>query len=721
VQVILAEKPSVARDIASVVGATSKKDGYFEGNGWAVTYAFGHLVTIAEPEKMNASWGKPWRLEQLPMIPSDWKYQIGEKAAGQFSVIKKLFTDPSTTKVVCATDAGREGEHIFRLIYMMTGCKKPAERLWISSLTAEAIKDGFRKLRPASDFDNLANAAYGRSRADWIVGLNLTRAYTTINRQLLTVGRVQTPTLSLIVQRQQEIDNFRPEQFFEVLVTFEPGFLARYITPGAEPQTRLKDKPAAQKIIADIASQSVGLVQKVETKEKRTKAPPLYDLLTLQKDANKRFGYTAQETLDIAQSLYEEYKVLSYPRTESRHLSTDMVAELPRILTTVLQAFTTTDGARKALAREGLAPGKITADLLSSRLDKSYVDDTKLTDHHAIIPTHKTPSADLPQKQRNVYELVATRFMSIFLPPEVRSETEVLIKLAEHLFRARGVVIKDPGWTVMEEKAKDQEKDKDKKKGDKDAEEEAQRLPPLEHGQPVPKRKAELKEGKTVPPKPYTDATLLTAMKNAGKDLDDEDLAACMKQSGLGTPATRAQIIERLLTSGYVERNKKAILPTQKGKAMIEAVHPNLRDVELTAKWEQQLADMIDGKVSLASFEDEIAGFLRKLLPEIAKQGRVVQSASEPGLGPCPQCGKGTVRFTPKGTGCNRWREGCKFGIWREQFGKKLSDNQLTELFEKRRTKVIKGFKRKDGSDTYEARLVLGDDFRVRLQFDTSD
>jgi DNA topoisomerase-3 len=634
-KIVLAEKPSVARDIAAVLGASTKREGYLEGNGWFVTYAFGHLVKIAEPEDMNTAWGKPWRIEQLPMLPAEWKYRVDEKAAAQFKVIKKLFCDPGTTSIVCATDAGREGEHIFRLIYQLTGCKKPVERLWISSLTADAIKDGFRKLTPAKEFDNLADAASGRAHADWIVGLNFTRAYTVLNSQLCTVGRVQTPTLAMIVERQESIDNFKPEAFFEVLVTFEPGFLARYITPESEPQTRLKDKAQAQKILADIMPQPAGTVAKIETAEKKTKAPALYDLLTLQKDANRRHGYTAQETLDLAQSLYEQYKVTSYPRTESRHLSTDMVGELPRILSTVLQAPTTTKAAQAAFAKEGLNPGNITVNQLQPRLSKTYVDDTKLTDHHAIIPTHKTPPADLPAKERNIFELVATRFLAIFLPAEIRDETEAILQIASHSFRARGVVIKDPGWTVLEPKENQQDKEDGKA-------EDAQQLPPLQKGQQVPKRKQELKDGKTTPPKPFDDSSLLTAMKTAGKHLDDEELASHMKESGLGTPATRAQIIERLVQSGYVERKKKAILPTQKGKALIAVVHPSLKNVALTAGWEQQLSDMIDGKTSLSSYENHIAGFVRQLLPEVTRQGAAMPAQADTGLGTCPKCKQGT-------------------------------------------------------------------------------
>ncbi|HEY9684272.1 MAG TPA: DNA topoisomerase 3 [Oculatellaceae cyanobacterium] len=711
-KVVLAEKPSVARDIASILGANTKKDGYLEGNGWAVTWAFGHLVQIAEPESMNAAWGKPWQIEQLPMIPGAWKYRIADKADAQFNVIKKLFSDPATNLIVCATDAGREGEHIFRLIYQMAGSKKPVERLWISSLTAEAIKDGFSNLKPSRAFDNLADAASARSHADWIVGLNFTRAYTVLNRQLCTVGRVQTPTLALIVDRQQAIDNFKPVTYFEITATFEPGFMAKYITPEAEPQTRIPAKVTAEKILSDITLIAAGTVEKIETKEQKTRAPGLYDLLTLQKDANKRFGYTAQETLDLAQSLYEEFKILSYPRTESRHLSTDMVSELPAILNTLLKASNLSQEAKNAFSSEGIVAGNVTADQLRQRLTKSHVDDTKLTDHHAIIPTHKTPPVDLPEKQRNVYSLVVTRFLSIFLPPEIRDETEALIRLASHLFRAKGVVIKDPGWTILEPKEKNKESDKAKDSED------AQQLPPLQQNQKVSKRKAEIKEGKTTPPKPYDDASLLTAMKTAGKELDDEDLAAYMKQSGLGTAATRAQIIERLLHSAYIERSKRSLLPTEKGKALIASVHPNLKNVALTARWEQQLSDMVDGKVSLSKFEEDIASFLRWLLPEVTKQGATISKPVEPGLGPCPMCKQGTIRKTPKGAGCDRWKEGCKFMIWREQFGKKLTESQIQELLEKGKTKVIKGFKKRDGSGTYDARLVLTDEFKIKLDFD---
>lgn len=711
-QVILAEKPSVAKDIAAVLGAKTKKDGYFEGNGYTVTYAFGHLVQFAEPEEMDPDWGKPWRLEQLPMIPDRWEYRVAKGAHKQFALIKKLFNDPETQSIVCATDAGREGEYIFRLIYKLSGSKKPVQRLWISSLTADAIKEGFRKLRPASDFTNLARAAAARAQADWLVGLNFTRAYSVASKQFCTIGRVQTPTLSLLVERQREIDNFKPTQFFEVLATLDPGFTAAYVSKDDE--TRILDRAQAGSIVDKIKQVQNATVVSVETTEKKSKAPPLYDLLTLQKDANRLFGFTAQQTLDIAQSLYEEYKLASYPRTESRHISTDMVEELPKILNALLpgQAKNVLD----ALDKEGLVPGRITAALIRPMLGKTYVDDTKLTDHHAIIPTNKLPLADLPEKQKQLYQLILARFFAIFLPPERRDETIARFLIAELTFRAKGAIIKDPGWTVIEQKAKTKDQDQDDL-----ANQEKQKLPPLKSGQQIRKLKEELKTGKTSAPKPFDDASLLTAMKNAGQQIDDDDLANYMKQSGLGTPATRAAIIERLLQTGYIERQKKALVPTEKGKALIANVHARLKDVRLTALWEQQLAQVQDGELPVADFENSIIDLVEDLLPEITQNSKQLQQAvavQAESIGDCPQCSKGEIHETSKGANCSRWKEGCTFYVWREQYGKKLTDAQLKSLVVKGKTPLLKGFKKKDGTGTYDARLVLTDDFKVKLSFE---
>ena len=693
--VVLAEKPSVARDIAAVLGANQKKDGYFEGNGYQVTYAFGHLVTIAEPEEMNPVWGQPWKIEQLPMIPAEWRYRVTDntQSKAQFNCIKRLFLHHSTTEIICATDAGREGQHIFDLIYQLSGATNPVHRLWISSLTPEAIRKGFRNLKSASAFRNLSSAAAWRARADWMVGLSATRAYTLINGQTCTVGRVQTPTLALIVSRQITIENFKPTAFYEIQVTFEPGFTAKYITGGDNSQTRIENRATAQAILNQILPVSSGTVTSVATTERITQAPPLFDLLTLQKEVNRRFGYTAQETLDLAQSLYEEYKLLSYPRTESRHLSHDMLSELPNII--------------RALPKEWPIQPALTALNTGLKLSKAYIDDAKLTDHHAVIPTHKSAPVDLPLKQRDIYELVAKRFLSIFLPAEVRNETTAIIQVGEHSFRAAGSVIKEQGWTVLSAQSIQE--------GDAA---EAQQLPPLSQGQNVPKRNGQLKEGKTSPPRPYDDASLLTAMKNAGQEIEDEDLAAYMKQNGLGTPATRAAIIEKLIAVGYVERRKKALLPTVKGKALISQVHPTLKDVALTASWEQQLANIHDGSMPADSFVTALIQFIQGIFPEIAATPPAMAAISNPNVyGPCPQCKAGTVRKTIKGAGCSRYKEGCKFSVWGQMNGKKLNDGHIRQLVTTGRTGLIKGFKKKDGIGTYDACLVLTDDFKIRLEF----
>ena len=511
------------------------------------------------------------------------------------------------------------------------------------------------------------------------------------------MGRVQTPTLALIVNRQNAIDAFKPTPFYEIQVLFEPGFTAKYITVGDDPQTRLQDRAAAQAILHHITPIPSGAVLSVTTTEKITQAPALFDLLTLQKESNKRFGYTAQETLDIAQSLYEEYKLLSYPRTESRHLSHDMLPELPNIL--------------RVLPGEWPIQIALTALTNGLRLSKVYVDDAKLTDHHAIIPTHKPAGSDLPRKQRDIYELVAARFLSIFLPPEVRDETTALIQLGQHSFRAFGSIIKEPGWTALESKATQESEN---------AGDDAQQLPVLSQGQHIAKRTPQLKEGKTTAPRPYDDASLLTAMKNAGQEIKDEDLAAYMKQSGLGTPATRAAIIEKLITVGYIERKKKSLLPTEKGKALINQVHHTLKDVALTASWEQKLANIQDGSHPVDSFATAIIQFLQDIFPKITATPPtpMVASTDPNAYGPCPKCRVGIVRKTKMGAGCSRFKDGCTFSIWGEMNGKKLTEEHIRQLVTKGRTALIKGFRKKDGSGTYDARLAISGEFKIKLGFE---
>ena len=692
-KVVLAEKPSVARDIARVLGCRTRANGHLTGNGYAVTWAFGHLVAIAEPAAMNPAWAKPWRKEQLPMVPPRWKYEVTQNGKEQFAIIKKLFTASETTEIIAATDAGREGEHIFRLIYQRSGSRKPVKRLWIRSLTDEAIRQGFRSLEPSKAFDALAAAARSRAHADWLMGLNFTRAYTVHNRQLCTVGRVQTPTLALLVNRHHEIRNFVSETYYEVHAVLEPGFTAKYV--GKNKKTRIDEKTLAVRVFEDIAGVPLARVTRVETKDTRTPAPALFDLLTLQKEANKRFGYTATATLQVAQSLYEKHKLLSYPRTESRHLSRDIVAGLPAVIDAARESFP------KAAA---LAQTRFP----TLKLPKSYVDDTKLTDHHAIIPTPRNPRGlHLSDKEQKIYRLVVARFLAIFLPPLVKGETTVLFAIGPHTFRATGSVVKEPGWTTVHSAKRDDEK--------------AQKLPPLEKGESCKKRSQSLETRVTKPPKPHTDASLLDAMKKAGASIDDEDLAATMKRCGLGTPATRAAIIERLLKTGYIERSKKEILPTDKGIDLIAQVEEELRDPALTAKWEQRLKDIEDGKLAAKTFEADIVRHLKALLPRVfaaAPLAGLAGAQQEAGLGTCPLCQKGIVRETPKAYGCNRWREGCSFTIWKRIAGKTISSTQAKQLLARKKTRKLKGFKSKKTGKKFDAALALDESSKVRFVFD---
>ncbi len=421
--VVLAEKPSVARDIARVLGASRKGEGFLEGNGYRVTWALGHLVHFAEPDEYGEEWAKRWSADQLPMVPERWKLKLDNKTAAQFKLVKSLITAPETERLVCATDAGREGEHIFRLIYEHAHCKKPFDRLWVSSLTDESIRAGFRALKPGQAFDPLAAAARARAQADWLVGMNLTRAYTVHNRVLCTIGRVQTPTLAMIVARDAEIASFTKAYFYELVARLAEGFDARYLLDGA---TRIDNKETAERLHRELSPYPTGTVRKVDKKVRHNRPPPLYDLTTLQRDANRRFGFTAAQVLEQAQALYETHKLISYPRTESRHISEDMLPQLPGILRHLDHPL-----APEALAR--LEAGH--------RLSKAYVDRTKLTDHHAILPTDKTPPAGLPEPLRKIYDLVVARFVAVFLPDQQVEETRVEIAIGDGLFLAHGSVV----------------------------------------------------------------------------------------------------------------------------------------------------------------------------------------------------------------------------------------------------------------------------------------
>ena len=621
--VIVAEKPSVARDIAAVLGARGRGEGFLHGNGYQVTWALGHLVHFAEPDDYDAAWAGRWSMGQLPMIPEQWKLRTDKKTVKQFKAVKALLVSPDTERVVCATDAGREGELIFRLIAEHARCRKPVQRLWISSLTEEAIRAGLERLRPGSDYDPLAAAARARAQADWLVGMNLTRAYTVHNRVLCTIGRVQTPTLAMIVERDAVIANFTKVFFYELVAHLAEGFDARYEKDG---ETRIDNKEQAERLqrTVDQAIQPhrTGTVTAIEKKVRNNRPPPLYDLTNLQRDANRRFGFTAAKVLELAQALYETHKLISYPRTESRHIGEDMLPQLPDILRNLEHPL-----AGEASAR--LAGGH--------RLSKAYVDKTKLTDHHAILPTTKRPPAGLPEPLRKVYDLVVARFVGVFLPDQRVEETRVTLNIGGETFVAKGSVELEAGWKRVEPRR--QAPANEGASGSPDAGDTHRALPPLQQGQIVHVDGLEVVEKETQPPRPFDDATLLNAMKQAGRDIDDDALAAAMKTSGLGTPATRAEIIEKLLRTGYIERQRKQLRATDKGKALIGMVAEPLRSVETTAAWEQRLKDVEQGSADAAAFYRDICTLIGELIPQVdqgpamsAEQVAAAKAAS-PGRG----------------------------------------------------------------------------------------
>ena len=692
--VIVAEKPSVAREIAALLGAGVKGDGYLQTRDGKriVTWAFGHLVRYAEPHEYGEAWSGRWNLEDLPMVPDAWLTKVQKESAQQFRIVSKLMN--GAERIICATDAGREGEHIFRLIYQRAGCTAPVQRLWVSSLTQEALKHGFLNLKPGSNFDWLGEAAQARAKADWLVGFNLTRAYSARHRAKCSVGRVQTPTLALVVERDRQIDRFTPSRYYEVVAHLAPGFDAVHVRQG-EPDDkgrvpwvrRIEDRAAAEEVAAAAVNQTA-VVDDVDTRALRHRPPALFDLTTLQREANERFGWTAAQALEGAQALYEA-KVITYPRTECRHLPEDMRPQLAGLLEVVPHPHA-------ALALDHLRRGR------GKVPDKGYIDSTKLTDHHAIIPT-KEPipsSASLDAKLGRLYALIVSRFLAVFFPDEVIEETTVLLEIGGYTFLGSGRRQVQEGWrTAVPSRADDE-----------DGGTNVVQLPALRTRQTVEVRGVEVVDKKSSPPKRYTDSTLLAAMKNAGRAIEDGEQAEVLKEvGGLGTPATRASIIEVLVKRGYAIRKGKAVLSTDKGRALVGIVSARLRSAELTAQWEQELREIEEGKGTSAGFLAGITTLVREVLGEVFSSPAGVlerHNGHSRSIGRCPSCGKDVVD-RGKAFGCSAWREtGCGFKVWKVKSGKRLSAAQVKALLNKGRTDRIKGFMSKTGKP-FEAVLKL--------------
>jgi DNA topoisomerase-3 len=603
---VVAEKPSVARDIAKVLNATTRGEGYIHGNGYIVTWAIGHLVALAQPHEIRPEW-RSWRRDLLPMLPESWPLVIGEETREQFEIVRKILNSPRVSGIVCATDAGREGELIFRYIYEAAGCTKPVQRLWISSLTAEAIREGFAKLRDWREYDNLADAARGRSRADWLVGMNLSRAYTLACNEELSVGRVQTPTLAMLVERELAIRSFVSEDYRNVVATFSPRAGETYDGTWFRPQVEPLD--AAMKLAADgeeanaivqRVRMGAAQIEKIEAQTKRMPPPLLYDLTELQRHANRLYGFSAQCTLEIAQALYERHKLISYPRTDSRHLSQDVVRALPKIVAAIAGDY------------EGLlAPGSG-----ERPLSRRFVDDSKVTDHHAIIPTGISPArAPIEPDERKIFDLICRRLLAAWHDDHVWSVTTVITLVrstVEDRFHSSGTAVQQVGWRVLDAAGG---------RRPESSGEEGQKLPSgLAQGQPQQIVKVDAIAKKTRPPKRFTEATLLTAMETAGKALDDKELSEAMKESGLGTPATRAQIIEVLLKRGFIERRGKSLEATAKGIRLIEVVHPEVKSPAMTGQWEAYLRRIEHGKAQLAPFIEGIEQYVREVVGKAAHE-----------------------------------------------------------------------------------------------------
>lgn len=679
-KVCIAEKPSVAKEIANVIGANSRRDGYFEGNGYQVTWTFGHFCTLLPPEDYNPSW-KRWDLATLPMLPErfETKLMIGDGGVKkQFDVIKSLF-DKASLVINCG-DAGQEGELIQRWVIKQAGYKGEVQRLWISSLTAEAIKDGFRKLRPGAEFDNLYYAGSSRAIGDWLLGMNATRLYTLKYggyKQVVSIGRVQTPTLAMLVARHHEIENFVPKPYWELQTIYRD-------TVFNNTEGKFFTKEDGEKLLNQVKGKEL-YITNVEKKDGKEYAPKLFDLTSLQVYCNTKFGLSADETLKTIQRLYE-MKTVTYPRVDTTFLPNDMYPKVPGIL--------------KGL--KGVA--KFAEPLLNQKIRKStkVFNDKKVTDHHAIIPTGEEKL--LGGNEKKVYDIIVKRFLAVFYPDCKVAKTQVNAEVDSVKFVAKGKEILEPGWRVLFQNENIDSKSEDEKI-----------LPAFSKGEHGPHQPS-FTEKETKPPRYYTEASLLRAMETAGKQVDDEELRDLMKANGIGRPSTRAAIIETLFRRKYTERRKKQVHPTAMGIKLIDTINNQLlKSAELTGQWEKKLKEIESGEYSAKRFIFDMKRMVYELVVEVLKEKNNVKLSApqaavksvkakntkakntplKPGgeIAVCPKCSKGKVLKGKNAYGCNAWKEGCDFRLPFVFMGKKLSENQVKRLIEKRATTKLKGFK----------------------------
>lgn len=689
-KLVICEKPSVAQSVGKVLGAAKRCDGYLEGAGFIVSWCVGHLVELAQPEAYGETYAK-WRLEDLPILPEKWKYQVSASTKKQFQILKELMKRENVASIVEATDAGREGELIFRLVYHQAGCKKPFERLWISSMEDAAIREGFASLRPGTEYDALYEAALCRERADWIVGINATRLFSCKYGPTLNVGRVMTPTLAMVCGRETAIRDFQSEPFYTVQLAPE-GFVAN--------GGRMKEKDEAEKIAGECRAAGTAAVKSVERKDKAEKPPALYDLTSLQRDANRQLGFTAQQTLDYTQSLYEK-KLVTYPRTDSRYLTEDMAGMLPGLVGMVQE--------KCGISPETPAPVNAA----------QVINGKKVTDHHAIIPTKTLESADLaelPAGEKAVLGLISLRLVCAVGGPCRYSETSVVLECAGHEFKAKGRTVTDPGWKAYLPASGD-EKDGDG----------APPVPELAEAAVLSLAGVELKGGRTTPPKRFTEDTLLQSMEAAGA----EDMPEDVERRGIGTPATRAAVIEKLVQKGFVERKgekkTKVLVPTDKGSALIAVVPEQIQSPSMTAEWEEKLLGIEKGGYAPDAFMREIEAQVRDLVEtyETVKGVRMDMSNGNKVIGSCPHCGA-DVAERAKGWFCSS-RE-CRFVLWKDnayfkKIGKHLTAGMAEKLVRDGRVRLKDCVSQRTGK-TYNADVLLTteEDGRAKFQmeFDNS-
>lgn len=680
-KLVISEKPSVAASIARVIGADERKDGYFEGNGYIVSWCVGHLIELAQPQEYDEAFEK-WSYETLPIIPDNWKYKVKSDTAKQYRILRDLMNKNDVETVVCATDAGREGELIFRLVYDMAGCTKPYERLWISSMEDSAILEGMSNLHPGSDYNNLYSAALARQNADWLVGINGTRLFTVLyGGKLLKVGRVQTPTLAMIVEREQEITDFKKQQYFMTHILVEVP-VRDGIYDGVDAVSERIDSKQKADDIAALCKGNTALVVSVEKDKKRMAPPKLYDLTSLQRDANRMFGFTAKQTLEYTQNLYEK-KMVTYPRTDSRFLTDDMELTAGNVISIIKNVFTFIPGTTEA------------PDI------KRVMNSKKVSDHHAIIPTAEIAKTDLKSLDENesrILHLIAVRLLSATGSVHMYESQKIIFECAGTQFTAKGRNVTEQGWKVYEDALKNVFRTgKDEAEGTEEAND-SQKLPDIHEGDTFENTGSEVTEHFTKPPARFTEATILTAMEKAGA----EDMESDVERKGLGTPATRADIIEKLVKDDFVKREKKTLVPTDDGIKLITVLPDRVKSPKLTADWENALALIAKGELGYDGFMDGITDMVESLVRtyhSVSDEDKKLFSRGDV-LGKCPSCGGDIV----KGIYGYYCKNKCGMSLNRIM-GVGISEAQLKSLLAGKKI-LLKGIKKKSGNGTFDAYII---------------